>query len=454
MSQDDLHNTLHKTRHPLLSKENAITEANRCINCYDAPCIHACPTSINIPQFISRIANDDLDGSAQSILASNILGYSCATVCPVEVLCEGACVYNNQEDPPIRIGDLQKYGLDDFYKKDAKQQVASLLSSKNGGDKQNNPALSTQNIKVAAIGGGPASLSFAAYIALNGGNADIYEKDEESGGLNTYGIAPYKLSYEESMSEVEFIKNLGVTIKNGMDVGKNTQGGKDISAADLLQDYDAVFIGSGLGADSFALKADGIGKVYGALPLIAELKQKNFATISGVRSAIVVGGGNTALDIAQELALCGVTKVIMAYRRGTDVMSGYAHELKYAKSLGVEFLPHHKPVALQGSSKGDFASISFETPDGSKEINGDLLVFATGQQKHPLQEIFPALKLNDNGTVAVNHKMQTNVDKLYAGGDCVNGGKEVVNAVAEGRQAAYHTLLTNNKEIYYGRFSN
>ena len=445
MSQDDLHNTLYKTRHPLLSKENAITEANRCINCYDAPCIHACPTSINIPQFISRIANDDLDGSAQSILASNILGYSCATVCPVEVLCEGACVYNNQEDPPIRIGDLQKYGLNDFYKKDAKQQVASLLPSKNGGDKQHNPA---QNIKVAAIGGGPASLSFAAYIALNGGNADIYEKDEEGGGLNTYGIAPYKLSYEESMSEVEFIKNLGVTIKNGMDVGKN------ISPTDLLQDYDAVFIGSGLGADSFALKADGIGKVYGALPLIAELKQKNFATISGVRSAIVVGGGNTALDIAQELALCGVTKVIMAYRRGADVMSGYAHELKYAKSLGVEFLPHHKPVAIQGNSKGNFASISFETADGSEEINADLLVFATGQQKHPLQEIFPALKLNDNGTVAVNNKMQTNVDKLYAGGDCVNGGKEVVNAVAEGRQAAYHTLLTNNKEIYYGRFSN
>lgn len=436
-----VHN-LQDERHPLLSTENALTEASRCINCYDAPCIHACPTNINIPQFISRIANDDLEGASQSILESNILGYSCATVCPVEVLCEGSCVYNNLEDPPIRIGDLQKYALHDFYLKDSKQQVASLQSS---------APRQAQKIKVAALGAGPASLSFAAYIVLNGGEAEVFEKDNEAGGLNTYGIAPYKLTYEDSLQEVQFIKNLGVKIHTGKEVGK------DVMADDLLKDYDVVFIGSGLGSDSFALAVEGMSNVTGAMSLIATLKQQDLQMIKGVNTALIIGGGNTALDVAQELALCGVPKVIMAYRRSQEDMSGYAHELKYARSLGVEFLAHHTPVKAiegKGADKGKCSGVEFDTPDGKVTISTDFLSFATGQHKHPLQELFPQLKINKNGTVAVNNTMQTNIDKLYAGGDCVNNGKEVVNAVAEGREAARHALTSNKQEVYYGRFSN
>lgn len=433
---------LEKTRHPLLGKENAVVEASRCINCFDAPCIHACPTSINIPQFISRIANDDLEGSAQSILESNILGYSCATVCPVDVLCEGSCVYNNLEDPPIRIGDLQKYAMADFYEKDAQQRTDSLLSSLNGGEKK-------QDIKVAAIGGGPASLSFAAYIALNGGEADIFEKEKEAGGLNTYGVAPYKISYEESLKEVGLIKDIGVNIKTGVEVGK------DISGAELLSKYDAVFIGSGLGQDSFALDISSMENVCGALPLIAALKQGSLDSIKGVKTALVIGGGNTALDIAQELALTGVEKVTMAYRRSEEDMSGYAHELKIARSLGVEFLSNHSPLKAlaEQNNKNRLSSVVFNTPTSEVSLDADLVIFATGQMKHPLQDIFSDLKLNENGTIAVTQDMSTNLDKVYAGGDSANNGKEVVNAVAEGRQAAYSALKNNNKEVYWGRFS-
>lgn len=433
---------LEQTRHPLLGTENALVEASRCINCFDAPCIHACPTSIDIPQFISRIANGDLEGSAQSILASNILGYSCATVCPVEVLCEGSCVYNNLEDPPIRIGDLQKYALADFYEKDAQQQINSLNSLV-----QVAPA-KKQDIKVAAIGAGPASLSFAAYIALNGGEADIFEKEPESGGLNTYGVAPYKISYEDSLKEVELIKRFGVKIKNGVEVGK------DMSGEDLLNNYDAVFIGGGLGSDSFALELDTMENVCGSLPLIAELKQGNSNRINGVKRALVIGGGNTALDVVQELALCGVKKVIMAYRRGEADMSGYAHELKIARSLGVEFMENHSPLqVIQAQGNNSVSAVTFKTPDGEVDIATDFVVFATGQTKHPLAKVFKDLKLNENGTVAVDKDMRTNVSKIYAGGDCVNNGKEVVNAVAEGRQAAYYALKSNNKEAYWGKFS-
>ena len=433
----DKHKDLYKERHPLLTKENAVIEATRCINCYDAPCIHACPTDINIPQFISRIANGDLEGSAQAILESNILGYSCSTVCPVEVLCEGSCVYNNLEDPPIRIGDLQKYALHDFYKRDNMKQVDSLLGGKNKAKKQ--------NIKAVAIGGGPASLSFAAYICLNGGEADIFDKASNLGGLNTYGVAPYKLGYEESIKEVEFVRGLGVSIYEDKNIRKD-------EAEKLLKDYDAVFIGIGLGDDSFPLPIKELKNISGSLPLIARLKEKDFGMLKDVNTVLVIGGGNTALDVAQELALCGVPEISMAYRREEKDMSGYKHELKYARSLGVELLTNHNPAKILDEN-GSATGVEFETSQGKKIISADLIVFATGQLKHPVQKIFPELKINDNGTIIVNDKMQTSIGKVYAGGDCINGGKEVVNAVADGREAARHALLSNNQEVYYGRFS-
>lgn len=424
---------LNDPRHPVLGAEHATVEANRCIYCYDAPCIKACPTSIDIPQFIARIGNGDLLGSAQSILASNILGYSCATVCPVEVLCEGACVYNKLEDPPIRIGDLQKFATEHFYSDE--RNIQSLQQA------------TKQSVRVAAIGGGPASLSFAAYIVLNGGEATIYEKDDHPGGLNSYGVAPYKLSFSESLAEVELIKKLGAQIKTGVEIGK------DLTVQSLLDDHDALFIGTGLGADKAPCPIPEAKGISGALPLIAKLKQDDLSPIKGVQTAIILGGGNTALDVAQELALCRVPSVILCYRRGEKDMSGYSHELKYTKSYGVRFLEQHSPVEIH-TKDGSFDRVTFDTPQGQIDLAGDLLVFATGQQRHPLKELFPKLKLSDDGIVNVNQQQKTNIAKVYAGGDCANGGKEVVNAVAEGRQAALDVLQSNNLNIYYGKFSN
>ena len=319
---------LDDARHPLLGSEHATVEANRCINCYDAPCINACPTQINIPQFIARIGSGDTLGAAQSILASNILGHSCATVCPVEVLCEGSCVYNKLEDPPIRIGDLQKYATEYFYTHNRKENLSTLAIAPK------------QAVRVAAIGGGPASLSFAAYIVLNGGQATVYEAAPQAGGLNTYGVAPYKLTYDQSLDEIAMIKELGVRIQT------NTRIGENVTPQELLAKYDAVFLGTGLAEDRYPIPVNGTAGVTGALPFIAQIKQRGAEATQGITNALVIGGGNTALDVVQELALCKVPQIAMAYRRGLADMSGYAHEFKYARSYGVRFYEHHTPVRI------------------------------------------------------------------------------------------------------------
>ena len=422
---------LYAAKKPLLSFEEAQTEANRCIYCYDAPCTQACPTSINIPQFIARIGAGDNLGSAQTILEANILGASCASVCPVEVLCEGSCVYNHLDNPPIAIGRLQKYALDDFFA-NLERNIDSLEGNK------------AELFQVAAIGAGPASLSFAAYCALNGGRATIYEAQQQPGGLNTYGVAPYKLGFEESLAEIELIRALGVEFCCGEEVGSE-------QAQKLLAENDAVFLGVGLGADSFVLDNQECRNVVGSLPVIEALKQLQY-DLTGVHTALVIGGGNTALDVAQELALAGVTKVIIAYRRDSKAMSGYAHELSSALQLGVDFRPNHTPVELLASER-DAQAMRFATPEGDQTLNADLFVFATGQHKHKVQELFPQLEIDEGGRVLVDGQQQSSVAQLYAGGDCVNGGKEVVNAVAEGRQAAYHLLQSLNLKPGFGSFN-
>ena len=302
-------------------------------------------------------------------------------------------------------------------------------------------------MRVCAIGGGPASLSFAAYIALNGGQATVYEAAKQAGGLNTYGVAPYKLSLEQSVEEVTMIEDLGVRIQT------RTRIGKDVTTKQLLAEYDAIFIGTGLAEDKYPIQVDGVAGVTGALPLIAQIKERGEEAVKGITSALVIGGGNTALDVVQELALCNVPQIAMAYRRGVAEMSGYAHELKYARSYGVQFYEHHTPIQIK-QDQGRAQGVLFRTSEGDLTLAADLVVFATGQERHPLKQLFPDLVLNAKHCVIVDAKQKTNLAKIYAGGDCANGGKEVVNAVAEGRQAAYDVLKSMNLTIYYGRFSN
>lgn len=417
-----------ETTHPLLGESEAIGESGRCIYCFDAPCTKVCPTDINIPQFIKRIHDGNFEGSADTILQSNILGASCASVCPVEVLCVGDCVYNDMDQPPIPIGRLQQYAMDKFYQ-DPNLEVPEATEH-----------------KVALVGGGPASLACAAYLRLSGVQAVIFEKSEVAGGLNANGIAPYKWKLEDNLREVGFIQSLGVEIKTNCAVGQ------DVSPESLVNDFDAVFIGAGLGADQFVLDANGYKGVHGAIEVIEQIKLTKTSLLDGVKSAVVLGAGNTALDVVQELAGLNVPNVVLAYRRDRQAMSGYQHELAGALKGGVVFKENHNPKGLRAES-GKVTGVEFSTPEGDVVMDADLVIFATGQQKHPVQQWFSDVKVDEKGRIVVDDiTKETAQTNIYAGGDCVNGGKEVVNAVAEGRQAAFHILKKLNLEVKYGRF--
>src|SRR5262245_61272787 len=269
---------------PTYADGEAVAEANRCLYCHDAPCVTACPTGIDIPGFIRKIATGNVRGSARRILSANLLGYACARVCPVEVLCVGACVYNDwHRTPPIQIGRLQRYAVE--------------TSFRNGGAASLLPAVKKGAKKVACVGAGPASLAAAGYLALEGVAVTVFEKRSLAGGLNTTGVAPYKMHVDGALLEVDFIRSLGVTIKTGVELGR------DIKAENLLRDHDAVFLGIGLGADSrLGIPGEEGAGVVGATAWIERLKLEPGFALGGVRRALVVGGGNTAIDAARELA--------------------------------------------------------------------------------------------------------------------------------------------------------
>lgn len=416
---------------PLYSTAEAVNEANRCLYCYDAPCIKACPTSIDIPTFIKKIATGNLRGSAKTILKANILGYSCARVCPVEELCVGSCVYMDWNRPPIQIGRLQHY---------ATQNALERERAGGRGLFQSKPA---NGRKVALIGSGPASLACAAYLALEGVEAVIFEKRALPGGLNTTGIAPYKMPAGDSLAEVSWILEMGVRLETGKRVGK------DIEAATLLRENDAVFIGIGLGQDRLLGLAGEEGPgVLGATRLIERIKNEaGFQIPTAVRSAIVIGAGNTAIDIARELAMLGLEEVRLVYRRTEAEMSGYGFEMDHARQYGVRLLENRRPREVL--REGDrLVGLQVDNRGQSEDLACDWLIYAVGQQKFAaLAQSFAGVELNGKGWVVVDpNTRQTGNPKVYAGGDCINGGKEVVNAVADGREAAFAMLRSWARE--------
>lgn len=403
---------------PRYSKAEALVEANRCLYCHDAPCITACPTSIDIPGFIKQIASGNLRGSARTILSSNMLGVSCARVCPVEVLCAGACVYNALNHQPIAIGRLQRYATE-----------TAIAAERAGGPRLFTPAPSTGK-KVALIGAGPASLACAAHLALAGIQPTLFEREAEPGGLNTSGVAPYKLNAAAALDEVAWLLDFGLDLRLGVTVGT------DVSFASLQAEYDAIFIGVGLGRDRM-LDYSACKTVWGATALIRALKlQGGFALPEGLRNALVVGGGNTAIDVARELAMLGVPEVWLVYRKTEREMSGYRHEWVAARQYGVKMEPHCTPAEVELEDE-QIVCANFDR--GAEEvlsIECDFLVVATGQQDWA-RNLGADLALNPNGTVIVDPvTLATSLPGVYAGGDCVNGGKEVVNAAAHGREAA------------------
>lgn len=425
---------------PKYRPQEARVEADRCLYCFDAPCIMACPTGIDIPGFIKKIANNNLTGSARVILESNILGASCARVCPTSVLCEGACVMLDRDEKPIKIGRLQRYATDHVFENGV--NVFPNKPRPNGR-------------KVALIGGGPASLGCAAELARQGYQAVIFEKKPEAGGLNTYGIAYYKLTPEVSLKEVNLVKSLGVEIRTGVEVGK------DITMEKLLAEYDAVFLGVGLG-HTYQLGVPGEDKegVVEALEFIEWLHTRPLHQVPVGERVAVIGCGNTAIDAVTQAKRLGAKEAVIIYRRGEDDMPAYRYEYEIAKKDGCGFMFHTAPVEVLGN--GAVTGLKLVktklTKDGKAEVVPgtefeepfDMVIKALGQQKQVdmLKALVPGLQLDKAGRIQCDAQTgQTNVEKVFTGGDARNGGREVVNAVAEGKKAAagIHNWLNGQK---------
>ena len=405
------------------TRAQAIVEANRCLFCTDAPCIQACPTSIDIPQFIRKIATDNVRGSAATIFESNILGMSCARVCPVEVLCVGDCVYNEMGVPPIQIGKLQRYATDIAYENKWRFFEAGKDSGKH----------------VALVGAGPASLAAAHELRRHGHKVTIFEKRATIGGLNTTGVAPYKMKADRSLEEVEWVLGIG-----GVDVKTNVEIGKDISLADLESQHDAVFFGAGLGADTkLTVEGENLRGVYGAVDFIEQMKISKMA-FNKAQNAIIVGGGNTAIDAVREAIGLGFKSVSMVYRGDEEKMSGYEHEWKAAQTQGARAEWRSLPVAYVADANGHVRAVRCVRLDDAKtpiansefELAADLVLVAIGQSKlGAMLSSLGGIRV-ENGRIAADEHGFTGRAKWYVGGDARNGGKEVVNAAAEGKAAA------------------
>lgn len=423
---------------PAYSDAEAVAEANRCLYCVDAPCIKACPTEIDIPSFIRKIATGNVKGAARTILNQNILGYSCGRVCPVEVLCAGSCVYNAWGRSPIQIGRLQRYATETAMKQ---APMAALLPKKK-------PATGK---KVALIGAGPASVAAAGLLALEGHKAVIFERKPVPGGLNTLGIAPYKQLGSDALNEIDWVSVLGdIELRTGLEVVSGEPKSGQVSTDMLARDFDAVFVGLGLGADTRlgVPGEDGAG-VYGAVELIERIKAERGFSLGGAKRALVIGGGNTAIDIAHELKLLGVDDVAMVYRRGESDMSGYAHELEYARKHGVRLIENRVVASFERDGNGALVAASLQRAEQGRGVPGseervavDLVALAIGQNRATeIAKAFPGVQLDAKGRVQVDPKThRTGNPKVWSGGDCVNGGKEVVNAVAEAKIAVRDML--------------
>jgi dihydropyrimidine dehydrogenase (NAD+) subunit PreT len=413
--------------HPPFDHQSALTEANRCLYCFDAPCTAACPTHIDVPRFIKKIAQGNLRGSALTILDANILGASCSRVCPVDVLCEGSCVYHRYNKQPIEIGRLQRHAMDAFLHNGALLPIKSV-AGKPG--------------RVACIGAGPASLACAAELRQQGFSVRVFEEKPLPGGLNTYGVAEYKLRSADSLCEIEMIRALGVDFHFG----------EEITAATLVKlenEYDAIFLGLGLGAmHKLGIRNEQHPSVINALDFIARYKTGH--NLNTGRRVIVIGAGNTAIDAARAARRLGAESVEILYRRDHQHMAAFSFEYDQAREEGVEFHWWTQPIAIHLSpDQSTIESVECVTikasADGTLErlpgsefrMACDMLIPAIGQS--PLLAFLATLRgvKVEHGRVQIDRATgQTANPKYLAGGDCVNGGREVVDAVADGKRSA------------------
>ena len=430
LSKEELQTNFSDIHPPFEHVEGAVIEANRCINCYDAPCTKSCPTSINVPLFIKQIASGNIKGSARTIFSSNIMGAGCSKVCPVEKLCEGACVYNLREEEPISIAKLQRFSTEK-----AISEKWKLFNRKTSNGK-----------KVAVIGAGPSGLACAHALSMQGVDVTIFEKEKKGGGLMTYGVAAYKVTPTSCEDEVNYVLSLG-----GIDIQYEKELGADFSIADLQKQYDAVYLGIGVGiARSLDIPGENLDGVEDAISFIYNLRTNDFSKIAVGNKVAVIGMGMTAIDAATQSKRLGAKEVTMIYRRTEQEKPCTDVELDIAKLDGCSFVWLASPKEIIGENgkakKLVCSRMKLGEADGSGRrapvdtgetftIEVDMIIKAAGQI--PYEGLISTASLaNKNGKISIGSNAETNMKGVFAGGDAVNGGKEVVDAVQAGKDGA------------------
>ena len=404
--------------HPPLSPREARVAAERCLFCYDAPCVQACPTSIDIPLFIRQIATGNPHGAAKTILDANIMGGMCARVCPTETLCEEVCVREAAEGKPVEIGRLQRYATDTVMR--AGRQLYRQGAA--------------TGHKVAVVGGGPAGLACAHRLALLGHGVTLYEAQTRPGGLNEYGIAAYKTVDGFAAAEVDYILGVG-----GIELRTGIRLGRDLSLADLRRDHDAVFLGLGLGGvNALGLEDRGIEGVEDAVAWIARLRQSPLGEVAVGRRVVVLGGGMTAIDAASQALRLGAEEATIVYRRGQEQMPASRVAQELAQTDGALIRHWLRPIRVL-SEGGRLSGVEFAYTDGTEgtlALPCDQLLKAIGQAFLP-GDLGAEMVERDGGRLKVDAERRTSLTGVWAGGDCVAGGKDLtVAAVEDGKQAA------------------
>ena len=430
---------------PFENKTAAQVEANRCLFCYDAPCTKSCPTAINIPKFIKQISTDNVKGSAHTIFVSNIMGAGCSKVCPVEKLCEGACVYNLLEEEAIPIAKLQRYSTEM-----AMERQWQLFERKPDTGK-----------RIAIVGAGPAGLSCAHTLSREGNSVTIYEKESKAGGLMTYGIAAYKVTPQFCEDEVNYILSIG-----GIDIKYNHSMGRDFQISELIDQYDAVYLGLGVGlARRLDIPGEELPAVVDAIRFIYDIRSKSFPEIEVGDKVAVIGMGMTAIDAASQAKRLGAKEVTLIYRRTEAEKPCTDVELDIAKLDGCEIIWLAAPLEVKGANGIVTSLVCSRMQLGEPDVSGrrspidtgerfeievDMVIKAAGQV--PFEELLNQQNVNHKyGRIIIDDHFETNLKGVFAGGDAVNGGKEVVDAAQAGKLAAFSIIkhLEGSKIINY-----